>query len=234
VRPRSQQRRSWSSPLRHRHHLYLAATLLGLPLPSTTLTTTTTSTSASKGYHLHVLLSDFYSSHSIRAITTLQLWGDVSSLDFSFDLFFSLTICGALAVTAGDVRVYLIGYIFCIIDCHIYRNIFGRIYIMYCKLPYVSRGALPSRLCTLYIPGERHNAIQPTIIRNLFFLHHEVPWNKIIQMSKRVLHDRMYHGVHLLVIDCQQHAGNCAPKNRQPLMSQLRLMVHRWLVCRLR
>jgi hypothetical protein len=55
---------------------YLAATLLGLPPPSTTLTTTTTSTSAtstSKGYHLHVVLAGFYSSHSIRAITTLQL-----------------------------------------------------------------------------------------------------------------------------------------------------------------
>jgi hypothetical protein len=48
------------------------------PPPSTTSTTTTTSTSAistSKGYHLHVVLVDFYSSHNIRAITTLQLRG---------------------------------------------------------------------------------------------------------------------------------------------------------------
>jgi hypothetical protein len=48
--------------------LYLAATLLGLP-PSTTSMTTITSTSTtsvSKGYHLHVVLTGFYSSHNIR------------------------------------------------------------------------------------------------------------------------------------------------------------------------
>jgi hypothetical protein len=65
------------------------------------------------------------------------------------------------------VRVYLIGYIFYIIDCHIYRDIFGRIDIMYCRLPYVSGGVLPLKTLILYI----YNAIQPTIIRNLFFLH---------------------------------------------------------------
>jgi hypothetical protein len=151
---RSQQRRSWSSPLRRRRYLYLAATLLGLPPPSTTSTTTTTSTSAtlaSKGYHLHVVLAGFCSSHSICAITTLQLRGDVSSSDSTFDLFSSLTVCGAPAVTAGDVRVYLIGYIFCIIDCHICQDIFGRIDIMYCKLPYVSRDVLLLKTLVLYI-----------------------------------------------------------------------------------
>jgi hypothetical protein len=48
------------------------------PPPSTTSTTTTTSTlttSVLKGYHLHVVLVGFYSSHSIRAIMTLQLRG---------------------------------------------------------------------------------------------------------------------------------------------------------------
>jgi hypothetical protein len=45
------------------------------PPPSTTSRTTTTLTSASKGYHLHVVLAGFYSSHSICAIMTLQLWG---------------------------------------------------------------------------------------------------------------------------------------------------------------
>jgi hypothetical protein len=64
-------------------------------------TTTSTLTSAIRGYHLHVVLTGFYSSHSIRAITTLQLRGDVSSSDFTFDLFSSLTVCGAPAVTAG-------------------------------------------------------------------------------------------------------------------------------------
>jgi hypothetical protein len=38
--------------------------------------------------------------------------GDVSSSDSTFDLFSSLTVCGASAVTVGDVRVYLVGYIY--------------------------------------------------------------------------------------------------------------------------
>jgi hypothetical protein len=52
------------------------------------------------------------------------------------------------------VRVYLVDYIFCIIDYHICQDIFARIYIMYCRLPYVSRGALslktpaPLYICT--------------------------------------------------------------------------------------
>jgi hypothetical protein len=61
-----------------RRCFYLATTLLKLPppLPSTTSTTTSTSAiSTSKGYHLHVVLADFYSSHNIRAITMLQLRG---------------------------------------------------------------------------------------------------------------------------------------------------------------
>jgi hypothetical protein len=64
---------------------------------------------------------------------------------------------------------------------------------------------------------------------------HAVPWkdDTDVYNSNRVLHDRMYHGVHLLVINYQQYAGNCAPKSKQPLMSQLWLMIHRWLVQRL-
>jgi hypothetical protein len=50
-----------------------------------------------------------------------------------------------------SVRVYLVGYILCIIDYHICRDIFGRIDIMYCRLPYVSRGALPLKTLVLYI-----------------------------------------------------------------------------------
>jgi hypothetical protein len=68
---------------------------------ATTTSTSTSATSAIRDYHLHVVLVSFYSSHSIRAITTLQLWWDVSSSDFTFDLFSSLTVCGAPAVTAG-------------------------------------------------------------------------------------------------------------------------------------
>jgi hypothetical protein len=50
-----------------------------------------------------------------------------------------------------SVRVYLLGYIFCIIDCHICRDIFDRIDIMYCILPYVSGGDLPLKTLVLYI-----------------------------------------------------------------------------------
>jgi hypothetical protein len=54
-----------------------------------------------------------------------------------------------------NVRVYLIDYIFCIIDCHIYQDIFSRIDIMYCRLPYVSRGALPLKNLVVYIYRSR-------------------------------------------------------------------------------
>jgi hypothetical protein len=36
------------------------------------------------------------------------------------------------------VRVYLVGYIFCIIDYHICQDIFGRLYILYNRLLYMS------------------------------------------------------------------------------------------------
>jgi hypothetical protein len=98
-----------------------------------------------------MVLTGFYSNRNIHAITTLQLWGDVSSSNSTFDLFSSFNVCGAPAVTAGDVRVYLVGYILCIIDWHICQDIFGRIDIMYCRLPYVSRGALPLKTLVLYI-----------------------------------------------------------------------------------
>jgi hypothetical protein len=120
---------------------------------STTMITSTltSATLALRGYHLHVVLVDFYSSHNIRAITMLQLRGDVSSSDSTFDIFSSLTICGAPTVNAGDVRVYLVGYIFCIIDCHIYQDIFGIIDIMYYRLQYVSGGIFPLKTLVLYI-----------------------------------------------------------------------------------
>jgi hypothetical protein len=116
-----------------------------------TTTTSISASSASKGYHLHMVLAGFYSNRNIHAITTLQLRGDVSSSNSTFDLFSSFNVCGAPAVTAEDVRVYLVGYILCIIDWHICQDIFGRIDIMYCRLPYVSRGALPLKTLVLYI-----------------------------------------------------------------------------------
>jgi hypothetical protein len=52
---------------------------------------------------------------------------------------------------ATPVRVYLIGYIFCIIDCHICHDIFGRIDIIYCRLLYVSKCNLSLKTLILYI-----------------------------------------------------------------------------------
>jgi hypothetical protein len=115
-----------------------------------TMSTLTLVTLALKGYHLHVVLISFYSSHNICAITMLQL-RDVSSLDSTFDLFSSLTIYGAPTMTVGDVRVYLIGYILCIIDCHLCQGIFDIIDIMYYRLPYVSECVLPFKTLILYI-----------------------------------------------------------------------------------
>jgi hypothetical protein len=62
------------------------------------------------------------------------------------------TFAVARVSTAGGVRVYLVGYIFCTIDYHIYRDIFGMIDIMYCRLSYVSRGVFPLKTpASLYI-----------------------------------------------------------------------------------
>jgi hypothetical protein len=99
----------------------------------------------------------WYSSVSILVTTYVSsrccnYGGDVNSSDSTFfDLFSSLTVCGAPAVTAGDVIVYLVGYIFCIIDCYIYRNIFSRIDITYYKLSYISGSALPLKTLVFYI-----------------------------------------------------------------------------------
>jgi hypothetical protein len=53
-------------------------------------------------------------------------------------------------VTMRDVRVYLIDYILCIICYDIYRDIFGRINIMYHRISYVSGGILPLKTLVLY------------------------------------------------------------------------------------
>jgi hypothetical protein len=39
--------------------------------------------------------------------------------------------------TNVTVRVYLLGYILCIIDYHICRDIFDKLYILYNRLPYM-------------------------------------------------------------------------------------------------
>jgi hypothetical protein len=72
-----------------------------------TTSTLTSATSALRGYHIHVVLIGFYYSHNIRVITTLQLQGDVSSSDSTFDLFSGITVCGAPAVIAWGVLEYI-------------------------------------------------------------------------------------------------------------------------------
>jgi hypothetical protein len=49
------------------------------------------------------------------------------------------------------VRLYLVDYIFYIIDCCICQDIFGRINIMYSKLSNIFRGVLPLKTLVLYI-----------------------------------------------------------------------------------
>jgi hypothetical protein len=71
-----------------------------------------------KGYHPHELLASFLSSRSICTTPTFQLRGDVSSSAFVFFFFCSLIVCGAPAVTTGDVRVYLLVADIRIVDCH--------------------------------------------------------------------------------------------------------------------
>ena len=95
-----------------------------------------------KGYHPHELLAGFLSSRSIRTAPTLLLRGDVSPLATAFGFFSSHTVCSAPAVTAGE-----------------YYSIFGSCRYTYRKLPYVSRGALPHKSCTLIYTGRGLNAI---------------------------------------------------------------------------
>jgi hypothetical protein len=70
------------------------------------------------------------------------------------------------------VRLYLVGYIFCIIDYHICLDIFDRINIMYYRLSYVFGGALPLKTLILYIHWPRGTMqYNQTSIHNLFFQH---------------------------------------------------------------
>jgi hypothetical protein len=109
-----------------------------------TATAMSTLTSAC-GIHQFLLQSQY--THHHDAVTA----EDVSSSDSTFDLFSSLIIYGVPTVTVGYVRVYLIDYIFCIIDYHVCQDIFDRIDIMYYRLPYVSRGVLPFKTLVVYV-----------------------------------------------------------------------------------
>jgi hypothetical protein len=81
-----------------------------------TTSTSTSATSATRGYHLHVILAGFYSSHSIHAITTLQLRG-MSVRRILPSTYSPVSPSVVLPLwLQEDVRVYLIDYIFYIID----------------------------------------------------------------------------------------------------------------------
>jgi hypothetical protein len=71
-----------------------------------------------------------------------------------------------MGATRGDVRVYLVGYILCIIDCHICWDIFGKIDIIYYKLAYISRCALPLKTLILYIYQSRGTTMQCNTTNN--------------------------------------------------------------------
>jgi hypothetical protein len=48
-------------------------------------------------------------------------------------------------------RLFMVGYIFYIIDCHICQDIFDRMDIMYYRLTYVSERVIPLKTLLLYI-----------------------------------------------------------------------------------
>lgn len=65
----------------------------------------------------------FRSSRSVCTAPPFQLRGDVSLSAPAFGSFSSLIVCGAPAVTAGDVRVYLVVVDIHIVDCHMYPGL---------------------------------------------------------------------------------------------------------------
>jgi hypothetical protein len=98
----------------------------------------------------------------------------------SSDLFHSVSSCSTNTMRCLEsisarflrVRVYLVGYIFCIINCHICWDIFGRIDIIYCSLLYVFRGVLSLKTFVLYIYRLRGTMQYTTNnICNLFLQH---------------------------------------------------------------
>jgi hypothetical protein len=136
---------------------------------ATTTSTSTLATLALRGYHLHVVLIGFYYSHNIRAITTLQLRG--------------MSACRILPSTYSPVLpspVYLVGYIFCIIDCHISQDILDIIDIMYCRLPYVSRTVLPLKTLVLYIYRPRGRMQYNQQLYAIYSSYRSKPLNNIL------------------------------------------------------
>jgi hypothetical protein len=147
-----------------------------------TMSISTSDTSTLRGYHLHVVLNDFYSSHNIRAITLQirEMWAHriLPSAYSSVSPYVVLPLW-----LWEDVRVYLICYILYIINWYICGYIFGRIDIVYYRLPYVSWDVLPLETLILYIPVERHNTIHLIIIYNLFFLQQYLTCGKATNSS---------------------------------------------------
>jgi hypothetical protein len=76
----------------------------------------------------------------------------------------------------------LVGYIVCIIDSHVCRDIFGRIDIMYCRLPYVYGGVLPLKTLVLYIYRPRCT-IQYN--QQLYTMHSFLQLSKFLQFLSR-------------------------------------------------
>jgi hypothetical protein len=66
-----------------------------------TAATSTSATSASRGYHLLGAHTGLYSSHNIRTLTTLRLWGDFNPSAPTFGFYSSPIVCGAPVATAG-------------------------------------------------------------------------------------------------------------------------------------
>jgi hypothetical protein len=134
-------------PRSGRRCLYLAATLLRLPPPlHDHLNLDIKGLLSACGTRRFLLQSQHTHHHDTATAAGCQFVGFYLRLILqSHRLWCSRCDCGEM------LEVYLVGYILCIIDCHICQDIFGMLYIMYCTLPYVSRGALPLKTLVLYI-----------------------------------------------------------------------------------
>jgi hypothetical protein len=143
VPSRSQQRRLWSSLLRCCRRPNQATAASTWPPPysgchpppsttSTTITTSTSATSASKGYHLHVVLAGFL-------------------LQSQHSRYHDAATAGGCQFIEFYLRLILQSHRLWCSRCHICQDIFGRIDIIYCTLPYVFRGVLPLKTLVLYI-----------------------------------------------------------------------------------
>jgi hypothetical protein len=95
------------------------------PSTATTTSTSTLATSTSRGYHPDVVLADCYSSQSISALTRCFNCRRIVAHRLLLSACSSVSPSAVLLLWLwGDVRVYFVGSILYIIDCHMYPEVY--------------------------------------------------------------------------------------------------------------